>query len=195
MRWLAVGALFAGCGDPHDESSTDPGPPAAPAAQTVVSVPPRGSTGPADDGGGSAAVPRHTTGSGSGAAAEPAPSTATAAAAAAADSTLAPAYVDVDVAPGLGTDGFVGGRDDVELERCELAGDHWVAAGTATNSTGAGAAYRIYVPFNPPDAVAARALVQVDLLIPDGEVRTWEAIAWITDAGLGCVLRVERISG
>ncbi len=109
--------------------------------------------------------------------------------------TMAPAYVDVDVGPGLGTDGFIGAREDVQLDRCELDGDHWGAAGLVTNSSGAGAAYRIYVAFNPPHSAAARGLVQVDFLIPDGETQPWEAIAWITDPGLECVLRVERISG
>ena len=111
------------------------------------------------------------------------------------DPTMAPAYVDVDVGPGLGTDGFVGAREDVQLDRCELDGDHWVAAGRVTNSSGAGAAYRVYVAFNPPYSTAARGLVQVDLLIPDAETQPWEAVAWITDPGLECVLRVERISG
>ncbi len=108
---------------------------------------------------------------------------------------MAPAYLDVDVGPGLGTDGYVGARDDVQLDRCELDGDHWVAAGTVTNSTDAGAAYRIYVAFNPPDTATARGLVQVDFLVPDGDTQPWEAVAWITDPGLECVLRVERISG
>ena len=67
------------------------------------------------------------------------------------------------------TDGYVGASDDVQLDRCELDGDHWVAAGTVTNSTSAGAAYRIYVAFNPPDTATARGLVQVDFLVPDGE--------------------------
>jgi hypothetical protein len=111
------------------------------------------------------------------------------------DTTVAPAYVDVDVAPGLGTDGFVGASDDVRLDRCELDGDHWVAAGLVTNTSGAGAAYRIYVAFNPPESPEARGLVQVDFLIPEGETQAWEAKAWITDPGLECVLRVERISG
>jgi hypothetical protein len=111
------------------------------------------------------------------------------------DTTVAHAYVDVDVAPGLGTDGFVGARDDVRLDRCELDGDHWVAAGLVTNSSGAGAAYRIYVAFNPTGSPEARGLVQVDFLIPEGETQAWEAKAWITDPGLECVLRVERISG
>ena len=54
----------------------------------------------------------------------------------ASDTTVPPAYVDVDVGPGLGTDGFVGARDDVELDRCELDGDHWVAAGTRDEHVG-----------------------------------------------------------
>ena len=109
--------------------------------------------------------------------------------------TMAPAYVDVDVGPGLGTDEFIGAREDIQLDRCELDGDHWVAAGLVTNSSGAGAAYRVYVAFNPPYSTEARGLVQVDLLIPDGETQPWEAVAWITDPGLECILRVERISG
>ena len=111
------------------------------------------------------------------------------------DVAMPPAYVDVDVGPGLGTDGFVGAREDVQLDRCELEGDHWVAAGVVTNASGAGAAYRIYVAFNPPDTPAARGLVQVDFLIPEGESQSWQAVAWITDPDLECVLRVERISG
>ena len=109
--------------------------------------------------------------------------------------TMAPAYVDVDVGPGLGTDGFIGAREDVLLDRCELDGDHWVAAGRVTNTSGAGAAYRIYVAFNPPYSTEARGLVQVDLLIPEGESQPWEAVAWIAEPGLDCILRVERISG
>jgi hypothetical protein len=38
-------------------------------------------------------------------------------------------------------------------------------------------------------------MVQADFLIPDGESQPWEVVAWITDPGLECVLRVERISG
>jgi hypothetical protein len=109
--------------------------------------------------------------------------------------TLDPAYVHVDVGPGLGTDEFVGAREDVYLDRCELDGDHWVAAGTVTNSSGAGAAYRIYVAFNPPGSADARGMVQADFLIPDGDSQSWEVVAWIADPGLECVLRVERISG
>ena len=112
-----------------------------------------------------------------------------------ADTTMAPAYVDVDVGPGLGTDEFIGAREDIQLDRCELDGDHWVASGLVTNSSGAGAAYRVYVAFNPPYSTEARGLVQVDLLIPEGESQPWEAIAWITEPGLECILRVERISG
>jgi hypothetical protein len=37
--------------------------------------------------------------------------------------------------------------------------------------------------------------VQVDFLIPNGESQMWKAVAWITDPGLECVLRVERVSG
>jgi hypothetical protein len=113
----------------------------------------------------------------------------------ASDTTMAPAYFDVDVDPGLGTDGFVGASEDVRLDQCELDGDHWVAAGMVTNSSGAGAGYRIYVAFNPPYSATARGLVQVDFLFPDGESQTWKAVAWITDPGLECVVRVERISG
>jgi len=109
--------------------------------------------------------------------------------------TLDPAYVHVDVGPGLGTDEFVGAPEDVHVDRCELDGDHWVAAGTVTNSSGAGAAYRIYVAFNPPDSPAARGLVQVYFLVPEGETKEWEAVAWIADPVLECVLQVERISG
>ena len=112
------------------------------------------------------------------------------------DTTVAPAYLDVDVGPGLGTDGYVGARDDVQLDRCELAGDHWVAAGTVTNTSGAGAAYRIYVAFNPPDSATRRVgSCRSTSSIPEGETQAWEAVAWITDPGLECVLRVERISG
>ena len=111
------------------------------------------------------------------------------------DTTAAPAYVDVDVGPGLGTDGFVGAREDVQLDRCQLEGDHWVAAGLVTNSSGVGAGYRIYVAFNPPDSPQARGLVQVDFIIPDGESQAWQAVAWITDPDLECILRVERVSG
>jgi hypothetical protein len=111
------------------------------------------------------------------------------------EAAVPPAYVDVDVGPGLGTDGFVGAGEDVQLDRCELEGDHWVAAGLVTNTSGAGAGYRIYVAFNPPDSPAPRGLVQVDFLIPDGESQAWQAVAWITDPDLECVLRVERISG
>jgi hypothetical protein len=109
--------------------------------------------------------------------------------------TTSPAYVDVDVGPGLATDGFVGASDDVRLDRCELDGDHWVAAGMVTNLSGAGAGYRIYVAFNPAYSANARGLVQVDFLIPNGESQMWKAVAWITDPGLECVLRVERVSG
>ena len=111
------------------------------------------------------------------------------------DTTLDPAYVDVDVGPGLAADGFVGAREDVQLDRCELDGDHWVAGGTVTNTSGAGAGYRIYVAFNPPDSAEARGLVQVDFLIPENETKMWEAVAWIADPELECLLRVERVSG
>ena len=111
------------------------------------------------------------------------------------DTTMASPYYDVDVVPGLGTDEFVGAREDVQLDRCELDGDHWVAAGTVTNSSGAAAAYRIYVAFNPPDSADARGMVQADFLVPDGESQPWEVVARITDPGLECVLQVERISG
>jgi hypothetical protein len=109
--------------------------------------------------------------------------------------TVAAAYVDVDVEPGLGTDGFVGALEDVELWECERDDDHWVASGFVTNSTTKGAAYRIYVAFNPAGEPIARGLVQVDLLIPAGETHPWEAKAWITDPALECVLRVERVTG
>ena len=111
------------------------------------------------------------------------------------DTTMASPYYDVDVVPGLGTDEFVGAREDVELDRCELDGDHWVASGIVTNSSGVGAAYRIYVAFNPPDSADARGMVQADFLVPDGESQPWEVVARITDPGLECVLQVERISG
>jgi hypothetical protein len=111
------------------------------------------------------------------------------------ETTTAPAYVDVEVGPGLGTDDFVGASEDVQLDRCELEGDHWVAAGLVTNSSGAGAGYRIYVAFNPPDSPEPRGLVQVDFILPDGESQAWQAVAWITDPDLQCVLRVERVSG
>jgi hypothetical protein len=111
------------------------------------------------------------------------------------DTTAAPAYVDVEVDPGLGTDDFVGASEDVRLDRCELEGDHWVAAGMVTNTSGTGAGYRIYVAFNPPESVTTRGLVQVDYIIPEGESQTWKAVAWITDPALDCVLRVERVSG
>jgi len=111
------------------------------------------------------------------------------------DTTAAPAYVDVEVGPGLGTDDFVGASEDVQLDRCELEGDHWVAAGLVTNSSGAGAGYRIYVAFNPPDSPEPRGLVQVDFILPDGESQAWQAVAWINDPDLECVLRVERVSG
>ena len=37
--------------------------------------------------------------------------------------------------------------------------------------------------------------MQVDFLVPEGDTQPWEAVAWIADPGLECVLRVERISG
>ena len=114
---------------------------------------------------------------------------------AAPDTTAPPAYVDVEVGPGLGTDAFVGASEDVRLDRCELEGDHWVAAGMVTNTSGAGAGYRIYIAFNPPESATTRGLVQVDYIIPEGESQMWKAVAWITDPALDCVLRVERVSG
>ncbi|HEX4984274.1 MAG TPA: hypothetical protein VFV63_21405 [Ilumatobacteraceae bacterium] len=176
---IAIAVLVAGCGD--DDGDASPGASmrvGVPAVEASITLP--------------ASVPVAS------APANGMPSDAPAVGseyAESADTTTAPAYVDVDVGPGLGTDGFVGAREDVQLDRCELDGDHWVAAGRVTNSSGAGAAYRVYVAFNPPYSTAARGLVQVDLLIPDAETQPWEAIAWITDPGLECVLRVERISG
>jgi hypothetical protein len=181
LAWLpcvAIAVMVAGCGDDDRASpgaSMRVGAPAVEAAITVsASVP------------GASVIAGETPSDAPTVDSEYAESSAT---------TMAPAYVDVDVGPGLGTDGFVGAREDVRLDRCELDGDHWVASGLLTNTSGAGAAYRIYVAFNPPYSAAARGLVQVDFLIPDGETQPWEAVAWITDPGLECVLRVERITG
>jgi hypothetical protein len=172
---VAIAAMLAGCGDDDGASpdaSTRVGAPAVAASITVsASVSASASDTSPDQSMGASGYPESS------------------------EVTVPPAYVDVDVAPGLGTDGFVGASDDVQLDRCELEGDHWVAAGLVTNSSGAGAAYRIYVAFNPPDSPAARGLVQVDFLIPEGESQPWQAVAWITDPDLECVLRVERISG
>jgi hypothetical protein len=175
VRCVAIAVLFAGCGD-------DDG--ASPAASVRIRAAPVEAAitvwGSAPD----VSV----------AASDTSPSEPTVATAYS-DTTMAPAYFDVDVDPGLGNDDFVGASEDVRLDQCELDGDHWVAAGMVTNSSGAGAGYRIYVAFNPPYSATARGLVQVDFLIPDGESQTWKAVAWIADPGLECVLRVERISG
>jgi hypothetical protein len=37
--------------------------------------------------------------------------------------------------------------------------------------------------------------VQVEFLVPEGDTKVWEAVAWIADPALECVLQVERISG
>jgi hypothetical protein len=37
--------------------------------------------------------------------------------------------------------------------------------------------------------------VQVEFLVPEGDTKVWEAVAWIADPVLECVLQVERISG
>jgi hypothetical protein len=175
---VAVSVVLAGCGDGYG---------ASPAASVPVGTSPVAAAITVS--GGASGVSLATSGT---SLAEPTVATASSPYE---GSTVAPAYIDVDVDPGLGTDGFVGASDDVRLDRCELDGDHWVAAGMVTNSSGAGAAYRVYVAFNPPYSPTARGLVQVDLLIPDAQSQTWKAVAWITDPGLECVLRVERISG
>jgi hypothetical protein len=174
----AIAVMCSGCGD-------DDG--ASPIASVRVGVPPVEAA---------ITVPTSSTGMTVAATEYPsAESTVVSAVEETSDTTTATPYYDVDVVPGLGTDEFVGARDDVQLDRCELDGDHWVAAGTVTNSSGAGAAYRIYVAFNPPGSPDARGMVQADFLIPDGESQPWEVVAWITDPGLECVLRVERITG
>jgi hypothetical protein len=176
LRWVAIGVVIASCGD--DDSS-------APGASV------RTDASPVDSAIGSSVHSAAVSLTLSAMSTEPPESHSSEYP----DTTLDPAYVDVDVGPGLGTDGFVGARDDVQLERCELDGDHWVAGGTVTNTSGAGAGYRIYVAFNPPDSAEARGLVQVDFLIPEGETKVWEAVAWIADPDLECLLRVERVSG
>jgi hypothetical protein len=174
---VVIAVTLSGCGDDDGSSPGGSGPSGARPAGVSVAV---------------SADPSSVSVTGGGSSAEP---TVGPVATEPPAATLDPAYVHVDVGPGLGTDEFVGAREDVHLDRCELDGDHWVAAGTVTNSSGAGAAYRIYVAFNPPDSPAARGLVQVEFLVPQGETKVWEAVAWIADPALECVLQVERISG
>ena len=174
----AIAVMCAGCGDDDDAST---------AASVQVGAPPVEAA---------SSVPESTTGMSMAASEYPsAGSTVASGYGETTDTTIASPYYDVDVVPGLGTDEFVGAGEDVQLDRCELDGDHWVAAGTVTNASGAAAAYRIYVAFNPPGSPDARGMVQADFLVPDGASEPWEVVARITDPGLECVLQVERISG
>lgn len=114
--------------------------------------------------------------------AEPAPTQTTADA----------AVTEITDQPGT-TDGYVGARDDVEIEACEKDGESWVARGTVVNPTDAAQDYRIYVSWL--DGSDTRGLVQVDVdAVAAGASGEWSASAALPDDDLECVLRVERFA-
>ena len=134
--------------------------------------------------------------------AAPDPTEATADATSTTDGTSGPAVtsggpdavVDVEIEPGVATDGFVGARGDVTLNRCERVETGWAASGEVTNGSGADAAYRIYVALNVTDTATTRGLVQVDAVVADGETQPWEVTVPVQEQfGLVCILRVERV--
>ena len=102
-----------------------------------------------------------------------------------------PGITDVTNAPGTG-EGLTGAIADTKTTSCELSGDAWKVAGTATNPTGDPVDYRIYVSLLDKDS-STRALKEVDLAGVDGGASAdWSADIPIAEKGLSCVLRVER---
>lgn len=111
------------------------------------------------------------------------------------DTSLPPpvqAVTNVIVQPGLSDDGFVGAASDVTTEHCELASGRWAVDGKVTNSSGSDASYRIYVALNRKGTTDTRALLQVNMDVPDGKTVPWTTAAELSDSDLICILRVER---
>lgn len=98
---------------------------------------------------------------------------------------------DIVDAPGSG-EGLVGALSDVEVTKCELAGEQWDVAGTVTNSSDAAASYRIYVSLLT-EGGDTRSLTQVNVDPIDAAASAdWETSVAVQDETLDCVLRVER---
>lgn len=100
----------------------------------------------------------------------------------------------VDITDQQGSvEGFVGAKEDVEVERCEADGSGWISAGTVSNPTSESQDYRIYVAFN--SSKDTKGLVQVDVKdLAAGASESWEASAPVQADNMKCVLRVERFA-
>lgn len=108
------------------------------------------------------------------------------------DSKQNSGYTDITDQQGS-VDDFIGALDDATVERCEAAGDGWIAAGEVTNPAEDAQSYRIYVAFM--DNSNTEGLVQVDIeSVAANGTATWEAEAPIGGDDLRCTLRVERFA-
>lgn len=98
---------------------------------------------------------------------------------------------DIVDTPGSG-EGLVGALSDTKVTTCELGDGEWNVTGTVTNSSDAGASYRIYVSLlNETGDTRSLTQVNVDPLDPGAETE-WSTAVPLDEKDLNCVLRVER---
>jgi hypothetical protein len=86
---------------------------------------------------------------------------------------------------------YEGARSDVHDTTCTAEDGAWSAEGKVTNSAPAAARYRIYVSFLSGDTTVGIAETAAGP-VRAGATADWSARVKAHDAGLRCILRVER---
>lgn len=91
-----------------------------------------------------------------------------------------------------GSGDYVGAVDDVTAHTCELESDGWRVTASLLNPTDDPVDYRVYISLlNGTNAT--RALVEREVLaVASGAEGQFDTLIPMPEAGLRCVLRVER---
>lgn len=109
-------------------------------------------------------------------------------------STTAASFVDATThTPGT-LKHYEGARSDVHDTACAADGGSWSAKGKVTNSTPTAARYRIYVSFLSGDTTVGITETAAGP-VKAGATADWSAKVKGDEAGLRCILRVERAAG